>query len=238
MREVSPDLTNTHGTLSSKSDRRVEVKASCAYFPVIRGQKGDESSITYLNGTTEHSLFNISSFGPGTTVWVNPRSDLEKNKNWDCGVRCAAIAAIQYIDPNVDSDARGAFYDCEVTVSEVYGATLLEHTLPDMTADIAGGAIALAGYSKGPDQWEYMLYPPESKWSNYNYDTEDDNSEAMADLAAQYAVGAIAARDLMGPQTLQVTGMVAWIGVLLKVKWGYLVPIHSQHLIRQVNLIK
>lgn len=227
MREANPSISYNHGILFSKSERRVEVSSSCAYFPVIGGQRGDVSSITYLNGTTEQSLYNISTYGPRATVWINPRSDLERNKNWDCGPRCAAVAAIQYVDPEKNPNANGAFYDCKVTISPVIGATLPEHELPDQTARTVGGAIGLSGYSRDSDEWEYVLYPPESKWSNYDYDNID-NSDTMADLAAQYAVGTIAARDIMGARPLQVEGSLPWVGMLLKVKWGYLVtdPAH------------
>ncbi|TGZ81657.1 hypothetical protein EX30DRAFT_371282 [Ascodesmis nigricans] len=235
MREVSPEITYTYGALSYKSPRRVEISSTCSYYPIIRGQQGDTTTLTYLNSTTEHTLYNVSVYGPRATVWINPRSDLPQNHKWDCGKRCVAVAAIQYIDPSKNATAKGAFYGCEVRVSPVMGATLPEHELPDDTARTAGGAIALAGYSKGPDQWEYVLYPPESKWSNYDYE-EVDNSETMADLAAQYAVGAIAARDLMGPQDLQVEGTVAWVGVLVKVKWAYLSAILVTILLLQIIL--
>lgn len=162
----------------------------------------------------------------GKRVWVNPRSDLPNNAAWYCGPRCASIAAIQFLDPTDTSPSApktGSFYDCAVTVSPVIGATLPEHEIPDTTASVAAGAIALEGYSTGPDEWEYVRFPPDSDWSNYNLGTND--SSYMAMLASKYAVGSIAGKDIFGAKTLQAEGTRPWIGMLLKIKWGYLIAI-------------
>lgn len=67
MREVNPDTSYTHGLLTHKSERRVEVTGTCEYFPLVKGQDGKSNSVTYLNGTVEHTLRDISEYGPAAT---------------------------------------------------------------------------------------------------------------------------------------------------------------------------
>lgn len=167
------------------------------------------------------------------TTWVNPRSDLARNAGWNCGPRCAAVAALQFVDSG--SQDPGAFYDCEVHVSRVINATAPQHEIPDAIAAIAGGAIGLEGYSTGPDQWEYVRYTPDSPWSNYNSAGLTD-AAYMARLAARFAIGAIAMKDLHGVTTAQAAGEVAWVGVLLKVKWPALLLILGGILVAQLLL--
>jgi hypothetical protein len=138
--------------------------------------------------------------------------------------------------------ANGSFFDCEVNISTVYNATAIVHEFPDSSAVIAAGSIALAGYSIGPDQWEYVRYPPESPWSlsgDSPLSTAENSLDASnaAFLASRFAIGAIAAKDLYGPTTLQYDhGMTARVGVLLVIKWTYLLLILAGILAAQLCL--
>lgn len=143
------------------------------------------------------------------------------------------MAALQFLDS--DTEGPGAFYDCEVRISRVSGATAPQHEIPDATAATVAGSIGLEGYSTGPDQWEYVRYTPDSPWSNY-YSPNLTDASTMARLAARFAVGAIAMKDLYGLRTAQAPGHVAWVGVLLKIKWPALLLILGGILVAQLLL--
>jgi len=174
----------------------------------------------------------LQDFGPAATTWINPRSNLPRNSGWDCGPRCASVAALSFLASTDSGD--GAFYDCEVHISTIHNATDAVHQMPDSVAHIAAGAISLEGYSTGPDGWEYVRYIPESPWSNYGVDTLAADGDYMAQLASRFAIGAIAAKDLYGESTAQSQGQVAWSGVLLKIKWNYLFLILGMILVFQL----
>lgn len=55
-REWNPKPKNPHNNLAHKSDRAVEVHANCTYFPLVQGQDGSSDTVSYLNGTTNHTL--------------------------------------------------------------------------------------------------------------------------------------------------------------------------------------
>ncbi|KAL7269614.1 hypothetical protein RUND412_007709 [Rhizina undulata] len=219
MREFMPHVTPiVEQNVAHRSDRGVTVSSTCEYYPLISGQWGNSSVVVYRNGTYEETLEKVSNYAPGATTWINPRSDLPKNSDWYCGPRCASIAALQFLDPDNEDDVEaqyGGFFACEVVVSEVQNATLKQQEIPDRVAWIAAGAIGLDGYSEGPDQWEYVRYFRGTKWG----ENLGDNSDEMARLVGQFAIGVVATRDLFGPRTEQVLGMQPWVGVLLKVYW-------------------
>jgi len=166
-------------------------------------------------------------------TWINPRSDLPRNVQWDCGPRCARVAALQFLDSNATGN--GGFYDCNVHVSKVQGATSPEHEIPDSIAAIAAGSIGLEGYSIGPNLWEYVRYTPDSPWSNYGVNPLSD-ATYMARIASRFAIGAIAMKDIYGLATAQAQGQIAWVGVLLKVKWPALLLILGSILLIQLLL--
>jgi hypothetical protein len=208
--------------LAYKTPRYVEVTAECSQYPITEGQHGQSTELTYLNGTSEEILKLPTTFGPASTTWLNPRGDLPKNSAWACGPRCSSVIALQFRDSGDDSD--GALYHCEVRVSNVEGGTEDSHEIPDDIAQIIAGSIGLEGYSNGPNDWEYARYPPGSAWSNYR-GGHDDDSPRMATLAARFSLGTIAVKDIYGNKPIQTMGSAAWIGVLLKVKWPWLLAI-------------
>jgi len=171
-------------------------------------------------------------YGPAATTWINPRSDLPRNSGWDCGPRCASVAALSFLDPT--NSGNGGFYDCEVRISIVNNATDPVHQMPDSVARIAAGAISLEGYSTGPDGWEYVRYIPDSPWSNYYVASLQSDAGYMAKLASRFAIGAIAAKDIYGETTAQSQGHLVFSGVLLKIKWNYLFLILGMILVCQL----
>jgi hypothetical protein len=244
--ELSPDgswvyyFRERSTSLPTKSSRSINVRASCDFFPLISGQYGNSSTVVYLNNSSPHTLDAISDYGPRATTWINPRSDLPKNRAWSCGPRCASLAALTFLDPAAasSSDTTGGFYDCEVHISTVIGGNDPAHEVPDAVAEIAAGAIAWEGYSLGPDQWEYVRYPPESPWSSSNPGINDD-AGTMAQLASRFAIGVIAAKDLYGPQTTTTTtaqGNVARFGMLLRVRWNFLLVLLAAILAAQLGM--
>lgn len=60
MREYNPHPKNPHSAIPHKSKRSVKADSMCDYFPMIEGQKGDSSTITYLNGTRRVTLNGIA----------------------------------------------------------------------------------------------------------------------------------------------------------------------------------
>lgn len=72
------------------------------------------------------------------------------------------------------------------------------------------------------------LIPFSSPWSNYNLRPRD--TDYMAELAGRFAAGSIAIRDIFGASMIQIPGQQAWVGVLLKVKWIWLVSTHQSKL--------
>ncbi|KAI5853746.1 hypothetical protein BZA05DRAFT_394569, partial [Tricharina praecox] len=232
-RERNPHVTTTHTPLAVKSGRWIQSSAECDYYPLIEGQYGNSSTVVYLNGTEEHTLSGISDYGPAATTWINPRSDLPRNNDWDCGSRCASVAALSFLGPT--DSGNGAFYDCEVSISTVQNGTEAIHQMPDSVAHVAAGAISLEGYSTGPDSWEYVRYIPESPWSNYGTSLSTD-ADYMARLASRFAIGAIAAKDFYGESTAQAKGQLVVTGVLLKVKWNFLFLILGTILVCQLLL--
>jgi hypothetical protein len=60
MREYNPHPKNPHSAIPHKSKRSVKVDSMCDYFPMTEGQKGDSSTITYLNGTRRVTLNGIT----------------------------------------------------------------------------------------------------------------------------------------------------------------------------------
>jgi hypothetical protein len=64
-REYNPTLSS-HGSLAHKSNRWVNVSSTCDFFPVVDGQYGNSSSVTYTNGTHESTLrgLSVSSYSP------------------------------------------------------------------------------------------------------------------------------------------------------------------------------
>ena len=55
-REWNPKPKNPHNNLAHKSDRAVQVYANCTYYPLVQGQDGGSDTVSYLNGTTNHTL--------------------------------------------------------------------------------------------------------------------------------------------------------------------------------------
>lgn len=119
-------------------------------------------------------------------------------------------------------------------VSTVQGATDPVHQVTDEVAFIVAGSIGLEGYSTGPDQWEYVRYTPDSPWSGFNVGELESDASYMASLASRFAIGAVATKDLFGSTTAQAQGQTAWIGVLLKVKWNFLLLILGTILVVQL----
>ncbi|KAF8545363.1 hypothetical protein BDD12DRAFT_811534 [Trichophaea hybrida] len=229
-REFNPNPKNPHNNLAHKSKRFVTVSATCEYYALVEGQYGNVTTVAYLNGTQQTTLSGISDYGPSATTWINPRSDLPQNQGWNCGSRCAAVAALQFLDSN--GTGNGGFYNCQVHVSKVQGGTAPEHEIPDDIAIIAAGSIGLEGYTIGPNSWEYVRYTPDSPWSNYGMSMDD--ATYMARIASRFAIGAIAMKDIYGLATAQAQGQIAWVGVLLKVKWPALFLILGSILICQL----
>ncbi|KAI5798404.1 hypothetical protein FPQ18DRAFT_254678 [Pyronema domesticum] len=235
MREYNPHPKNPHSAIPHKSKRSVKADSMCDYFPMIEGQKGDSSTITYLNGTRRVTLNGIANYAPMATTWINPRPDLAINSQYNCGPRCAPLFALQFTARDSPTSLPGAFYACNVTISEVSGRLSPIHDIPDSIARLAAGAVALEGYSNHPNSWEFVRYTPDSPWSDWNIGQDQNNvTDYVRRLASRFAIGALAMKDLQGGKPVQAMGDVAWVGVLLKVKWNFLLLILGVILILQL----
>jgi hypothetical protein len=129
----------------------------------------------------------------------------------------------------------GSLYACNITVSSVKNATEPAHELPDSIASLVAGAIGLSGFNS-TNSWEYARFPSESPWADSDASSSSPDPQHIARLASRFAVGAIAAKDIYGLRTLQVQGTAAWVGVLIKVKWEYLLLILGLILAAQLLL--
>jgi len=233
-REYNPTLSS-HGPLAHKSNRWVNVSSSCDFFPVIEGQYGNTSSVTYRNGTQERTFRGLSDLGPSATTWINPRPDAAANANVSCGPRCAPVYALIFLSKDSPPQT-GSLYACNVTVSDVRNATKPAHELPDSIASMAAGSIGLSGFSDSSNSWEYARFPTESFWADAEASSTSPDPQHIAQLAARFAVGTIAVKDIYGIHDLEVQGIAAWVGVLIKVKWKYLLLILALILASQLLL--
>ncbi|KAI5820553.1 hypothetical protein BZA77DRAFT_301052 [Pyronema omphalodes] len=235
MREFNPHPKKPYSNVAHKSKRFVKADSMCSYFPMVEGQRGDSDTITYLNGTRRVTLNGISGYAPMATTWINLRPDLAINSQYNCGPRCAPLYALQFTAIDSPLSQPGAFYSCNVTISEVSGSQSPVHDMPDDIARLAAGAIALQGYSEHPNSWEFARYITDSPWSDWNVgQNQVASTDYVRRLASRFAIGAIAMKDLKGSKLAQAMGNVAWVGVLLKVKWNFLLLILGTILVLQL----
>ena len=78
-----------------------------------------------------------------------------------CGKRCIRMWAHRSFGHGNDTDDRDAFFECQVTVSDVMNASSDDHQVPDHVARLAASAIGLQGrYSRAGKAWtQYQFYP-------------------------------------------------------------------------------
>jgi len=113
----------------------------------------------------------------------------------------------------------GSFFNCTITISQVENADPLQpfHSMPDKTAQVAAGAIALDGYVDSSSR-QFVRYASGSTWGR-----RLEDSTSLAELiVGKYAVGVIAAYDIYGP-SVEAVGMQSRPGVSLSVNWFYVV---------------
>ncbi|CUS12908.1 unnamed protein product [Tuber aestivum] len=203
--------------LTTKTDRSVTVTPHCIYYPIVEGQYAGvfDSNVTIAMEDRNVTIDWMQDWGAAGTTYVNPEEYGFVNL---CGPRCSRIYIFQWVDETWDPPSdTGSFFNCTVTVSQVRNADPLQpyHSMPNLTAEMAAGAIGLDGYIDQSSR-QFVRYTSASTWG-----TRMRNSTQLAErLLGMYATGVIAAYDMYGP-SVEAMGLQSRPGVSLSVNWLY-----------------
>jgi hypothetical protein len=181
---------------------------SCNSWPVIVGGNGTSTNLTVMldsSGEDMHVTIPYIGGSNQTTFITNPKSD--------CGRGCSIVNAFEA------SDTKPWWYECNITVSDVQNATLLEHQVGQDVLKMAASAIALQGHALLPNQSDtagkqYQYYPSSSYYGTPFMGSTDN----MGMTISEFAIGVIAAAAQYNPY-IDVSGDTPDTGNQLDVKW-------------------
>ena len=200
MRYYFMDLNTDNPNLSVLSRRYVAVNTNCTKFPLLSGGNGTNAHITYTDLRVNKNItIDVVRVGPGATTYISAL-------NSTCGSRCTEVYALQSAgDPRIPSPS---FYQCNTTISPVYGIEpdyavhpdhIAEYTLADEQARIFAGAIGWSGFNySADDNYQYVRYAVDSWWSPSN----PTNISQLAGHISEFAIEGVAAMDNNGDRII------------------------------------
>lgn len=174
--------------------------------------EGGQGTGTQITLSTEIGAQTIPAFSEGGI----DQTTFLTNTSRSCGSGCRIISALEA------SETSPWYYECEVTVGAVMGATLSEHQVGNQLRNMASAGIALQGYAasslKNATDLQYYSYPAESIFGM----PLGGNVDSMAYVLARFAIGVLAV-TAQNNLPITVSGMIPTRGQHLEVDdWGYI----------------
>ncbi|KAG0641331.1 hypothetical protein HOY80DRAFT_742887 [Tuber brumale] len=212
------EKTGPAGLPTTKTNRSVTVTPHCEYHPIVGGQFAgvNDTNVTISIGNRKVNIDWMQDWGSAATTYVNPGEYVSGAKI--CGPRCSRIYIFQWVDQTWDPPSQtGSFFNCTITISQVENANPLQpfHNMPNLTAEMAAGAIGLDGYVDRSER-QFVRYTSASWWGQ-----RMENSTVFAELlVGKFAAGVIAAYDIYGP-SVEAMGVQSRPGISLSVNWFY-----------------
>ncbi|KAH9206926.1 hypothetical protein DL95DRAFT_374802 [Leptodontidium sp. 2 PMI_412] len=186
------------------SNRSIVTTSSCNVYPVIDNLNGSSQTFQVEQDGFVHTQY-FQSIGPNSTTY------LTSPDHGDCGSRCANVYAYE------TNGTAGFFYMCNITVSDVYNASILEHRVSDTNAKMAASAIALQGYQSEVNYNQSQRYPPQSTYGTFL----NGNSADMAYNMRRFSIGVFITADQIlsniDGNMLQVSGFLPASGNQLSI---------------------
>ncbi|KAE8440477.1 hypothetical protein EG329_007443 [Mollisiaceae sp. DMI_Dod_QoI] len=211
------------GTGLFYSNRSITTTSTCVMYPVLDNSNGNSQTFQYKQDRQVREQ-SWQSIGPNSTTYrTTPDSR-------NCGDRCASV----YVYENNGTSAY--YFECNVTVSNVYNTTVQDQNLSDDHARLAAGAIALQGYQSINTTNQYQQFPSESKYGNFTF----GNSTRKALHLRQYAIGVLMVADQILPdidsEELHVLSWLPQPGLILSIDhsaymWAIFGSIAGSHLV-------
>jgi hypothetical protein len=190
------DYNVNDANIAVESNRYVDGISACSAYPVVEGVFGNQSSITYQQGShnIKHNLPAGGRPGPGGLVFI---SDTAKT----CGDRCTTTKVLQaQADPEQLESESGVteakFFICNTTVSQVYNIpseSYEAYVMNDQIARMFAGAIGWSGEQIPGDSEEYVVYSVTNGLTNTIF--SNANADKIAGVLSRYSIGAVAAMD-------------------------------------------
>lgn len=209
-RESSPRYwdSETADPLTVFTARRINSSATCKSWTVIDGGQGIGPHITLDTENGAQAVSVPTNGGVDQTTFLT-------NTSRSCGPGCRIVSAFEA------SEVSPWYYECEVTVGTVTGATLPEHQVGDDLRSMASAGIALQGYAissfVNDTSLQYFSYPAESI---FGVPLRGDTN-SMAYILARFAIGVLAV-TAQNNLPITVSGMVPMRGQHLEVDdWVY-----------------
>ncbi|CAZ80702.1 unnamed protein product [Tuber melanosporum] len=206
------------GLPTTKTNRSVTVTPYCEYYPIVEGQFAgvNDTNVTISIGNRNVTIDWMEDWGTAATTYVNPGGFVSDTEG--CGPRCSRVYIFQWVDEKWDPPSEtGSFFNCTINISQVENANPLQpfHSMPDLTAEMAAGAIGLEGFVDDSER-QFVRYTSAASWWGQRMKSTD----IAAVLVGKFAVGVIAAYDFYGPK-IEAMGLQSRPGISLSVNWLY-----------------
>ena len=142
--------TNPYSTGTYYTNRTVDFTWHCSGYDVVEGGDGRSNTIVYRDGDRTVPFF-VGTTGPRATTFITETAEV-------CGPRCAQVWVFQA--ENAEREMITSLYECNITVGTVENQYRPEHSIPDLQARLAAGAIGLEGFDHENTTRQWNRYHP------------------------------------------------------------------------------
>ncbi|KAF2014040.1 hypothetical protein BU24DRAFT_350434 [Aaosphaeria arxii CBS 175.79] len=210
-------------SLTVITSRRLNSTGTCKSWTVIEGGDGTKDNITIATNPGRKNISIPIHGGVDQTTFMT-------NVSESCGPGCRTVFAFEA------ANASSWYYECNITVGTVVGATRPEHEVGDDVRSAAAAAIALQGFEVSSlvnDRMiQYHTYPAETIFGSPCVGT----TSLMEMLMAYFAIGVVAVTAENNDE-LVIEGIAPKRGSTLNVDhWDYIGVILGMLTMAQLTL--